>query len=57
MPSGLHNLFHSDYVEWNFEQQTEQRIAKLKALLHQPADRPISTPDEDWKTMAALCQN
>lgn len=36
--------------------QTEQRISRLKALLHQPAESPPISSDEEWKKTAALCR-
>ena len=36
--------------------QTEQRISRLKALVHQPADSPPTSSDEVWKKTAALCR-
>ncbi len=36
--------------------QTEERIARLRALLHQSPDAAPATPDEDWKQITALCR-
>ncbi|ALA60395.1 M48 family metallopeptidase [Nitrospira moscoviensis] len=36
--------------------QTEERIARLKAMLHHPSDTSAVEPDEEWQHTAALCR-
>ena len=37
--------------------QTDERIAKLKALLRRAPDAPPAVPDEEWQKTTALCRS